>query len=69
MTRMDVDHCRIVNQWLAVSKTPDEQTFTSLAVLEDRLERLKHVNKRYARISFSPMVRERVDQMLAPVVG
>jgi len=39
-----------------------EQTLTSVAVLEDRLKRLKKQNKAFKIVSFSPAVRKLAKQ-------
>ena len=69
MIKMDLDHCLIVSEHLATPGIPDEQTLASFAVLEDRLERLKHISPRYSKISFSPMARHSLKRILTPVAG
>ena len=56
MIRMETGHCRIVGKSLAGERIVDEQTFVSLAVLADRLDALKKLNKSFAGIEFSPHV-------------
>jgi hypothetical protein len=50
------DHCRIVNESLNGSRQVDEQVFCSVAVLSERLERLRGLSERFEGISFSPEV-------------
>jgi len=69
MIKKDLDHCRVVSEWLNGASVSDDQAGTSLAVLDDRLERLKRIGHRYADISFSPTVQAHVDRVLAPAMG
>ena len=50
------DHCRIVNESLNGSHQVDEQVFCSVAVLSERLERIRGLSERFEGISFSPEV-------------
>jgi hypothetical protein len=50
------DHCRIVNESLNGSRQVDDQVFCSLAVLSERLERLRGLSEGFEGISFSPEV-------------
>jgi hypothetical protein len=50
------DHCRIVNESLNGSRQVDDQVFCSVAVLGERLERLRGLSERFEGISFSPEV-------------
>jgi hypothetical protein len=58
MIETDLNHCRIVQDSLASERPIDEQTFDSLAVLCERLERLKKVSKSCTNIEFSPAVEQ-----------
>ena len=58
MTGVDSNHCRIVAESLAGAREIDGQTFASLAVLGERLERLKEVDEALSGITFSPAVEE-----------
>ncbi|HUT31094.1 MAG TPA: hypothetical protein VMX13_14970 [Sedimentisphaerales bacterium] len=58
MIEMDLDHCRIVEQSLCGQRSVDEQTFASLAVLGERLERLRKASGVFAEIGFSPAVKK-----------
>lgn len=57
MARMD-RHCRIVSQSLAGERLVDEQTDASVAILADRLERLKQSSSLFAGVMFSPYVQK-----------
>ena len=48
------NHCRIVNESLSGERAVDEQTFASLAILSERLERLKRLGNIFSNIEFSP---------------
>ena len=50
------DHFRIVNESLNGSRQADEQVFCSVAVLTERLERLRGLSEKFEGISFSPEV-------------
>jgi len=51
-------HCRIVSQSLTGERRADEQTGTSVAILADRLERLKQSSSLFAGVMFSPYVQK-----------
>lgn len=55
MTGMD-RHCQIVGESLMGERPVDEQTGASMAILADRLERLKHSSSLFAGVTFSPYV-------------
>jgi hypothetical protein len=54
MMRTDSNHCRIVAESLAGKRKVDEQTFASLAILEERLERLRNLGGAFSGVMFSP---------------
>ncbi|MHC4595769.1 MAG: hypothetical protein ACYS9C_15975 [Planctomycetota bacterium] len=56
------NHCRIVAKSLARERDVDEQTLASLAILIERLERLKKTDKSFSRITFSPAVKKLQNQ-------
>jgi hypothetical protein len=51
-------HCRIVSQSLTGERPVDEQTGASVAILADRLERLKQSSSLFAGVMFSPYVQK-----------
>ena len=50
-------YCRIVNESLTGERAVDEQTFASLAILTERLERLKRLDGFFAEVGFSQDVK------------
>jgi hypothetical protein len=51
-------HCQVVGQSLAGQRPVDEQTGMSIAVLADRLERLRQSSSLFAGVMFSPYVQK-----------
>ena len=58
MSEMNSNHCQIVEKSLTGERAVDEQTFASLSILNERLERLKKHDKVFGNVSFSPFVEE-----------
>ena len=58
MTEMDSNHCQVVGKSITGERTIDEQTFASLEILGERLERLKEVDKSFEGVAFSGDVME-----------
>ena len=56
MAEVGSNHCQIVSESLAGKKAVDEQTFASLAVLTERLERLRRLGQAFSKVEFSPDV-------------
>ena len=56
MTEMDMNHCQVVEKSMTGARVVDEQTFASLDVLSERLERLKKLDKVFSGVTFSPAV-------------
>ena len=56
MTVVDANHCRIVGRALTGERVVDEQTVASLAILSERLSRLKKLDNVFSGIRFSPHV-------------
>ena len=69
MTRMDWDHCRVVNDSLSGVRPVDTRALESLEVLKDRLIHLQKMDSRFAGISFSPMAAQMSAQAGAMAVG
>jgi hypothetical protein len=67
VTRMD--NLRIVNETLAGERPVDEQTQAAVAILAERLERLKQSSRLFAGITFSPQVNKLREQAEALVMG
>ncbi|MFH1716660.1 MAG: hypothetical protein ABIF19_04870 [Planctomycetota bacterium] len=53
MIGTDSNHFKIVAESLAGERGVDEQTFTSLTVLDERLERLNELGGAFSGIGFS----------------
>ena len=66
MTVGSLNHCQIVEESLNGKRAVDEQTFASLAVLNERLDRLKKIDRSFANVGFSPAVKKLKGQK-APV--
>ncbi len=58
MIGRDVNHHKIVKESLAGKRPVDEQTFASLAILNERLGRLKKVDIAFSDVGFSPSVKK-----------
>jgi len=58
MIETSSSHCQIVEKSLAGERAVDEQTFASLTILSERLQRLKGLDKSFVNIGFSPAVRK-----------
>jgi hypothetical protein len=55
----DSNHCQVVRDSMVDQRAVDEQTFASLAVLSERLERLRKLDKAfYGVVEFSPAVKK-----------
>ena len=68
MIEADSNHCQIVRDSLAGERAVDEQTFVSLTVLAERLERLKKLDKVFNNVAFSPAVKKLTKQRNAVAV-
>jgi hypothetical protein len=55
---MDSDHFQVVVESLTGQREVDDHTFDSLAVLSERLERVRGLDGAFARIEFSPDVEQ-----------
>jgi len=53
MIGTDSNHFRIVTESLSGERQVDEHTFDSLAILDERLERLKELGGAFSGIGFS----------------
>ena len=54
MIDLDSDHYRIVEQSLCGHRSVDEHTLASLAILGERLERVKKLGGLFEHVRFSP---------------
>ncbi len=55
------DHFNILKESLAGTRRVDEETFSSIDVLAEQLEKLKKSNSIFADVTFSPHVGELAD--------
>ena len=69
MIGTDSNHCRIVTESLAGKRKVDEQTFDSLAILDERLERLRSLGEIFSGVAFSPDAAKLLSQKNAVAVG
>lgn len=58
MIEMDSNHCQIIRKSISGEREIDEQTFASLEILGERLERLRDLNPVFSGVRFSPNVGE-----------
>ncbi len=52
------DHFKVINDSLTGSRPLDEETFSSVAVFAERLEKLKRKSDYFDDITFSPQLEE-----------
>ena len=69
MPGMDSNHCRIVEDGLSGKRPIDEQTFTSLVILDERLERVKKLGGLFSKIGFSSDVERLARHEMPAAVG
>ena len=69
MIGTDSNHCRIVTESLAGERGLDEQTLASLAILDERLERLKKLDEAFSDVTFSRAVEQLRSQSSTIAVG
>lgn len=55
---MALDYCQVVSESITGKRAVDEDTFVSLAVLTERLERLRKLDKMFNNVKFSPYVKK-----------
>ncbi len=66
---VDSNHCRIVRNSIVGKRVVDEQTFASLTILTERLERLKKVDGIFGNVVFSLAVKKLKGQKNAVAIG
>ncbi|MHC4324162.1 MAG: hypothetical protein ACYSUX_07805 [Planctomycetota bacterium] len=69
MIGTDSNHCRIVAESLAGKREVNEQTFASLTILDERLERLKKLNVAFSGVAFSPDAEKLLSHKNSVAVG
>ena len=60
MNGMESKHCQIVKESISGARAVDEQTLSSVAVLTDRLERVKELGAVFSDVGFSSAIKELV---------
>ncbi len=58
MTGMDSDHYQILRDCLNDERDVDQSTFSSLAILTERLEQLKRLDRIFDSVEFAPAVKK-----------
>jgi len=69
MIESDSNHCRIVTESLAGHREFDEQTLAALAILDEKLERLKKLDSAFCAVAFSVDVEKLRSRKNAVAVG
>jgi hypothetical protein len=69
MIEANSNHWQVVAGSLAGKREVDEQTFASLAVLGERLEKLKGLDNAFSGVKLSPAVRKLQENATAVAVG
>ena len=69
MFQTDLNHHEVVSSSLSGKRAVDEQTFASIAVLQDRLEQVRKRDKIFAEVGFSPALRQLAMQQDKVAVG
>ena len=69
MAELYSNHCQNVAKSLAGEREVDEQTFASLAILNERLEHLKRLDEAYSGVTFSSAVKKLQDRHNTMAVG
>ncbi len=58
MTGMDADHFGILNACIHDKAAVDDQALASMAILQERMTRLKQTHGLFAELSFSPQLEQ-----------
>jgi hypothetical protein len=58
MFNSETDHHTLVKDALFGRRPVNEQTLCSVAILEDKLDRLKRLGPQFANVCFSPAVKQ-----------
>jgi hypothetical protein len=62
MITMESNYCRIVNESLSGERDVDENTLAAVAVLSEKLERLRKIDPDFSDVEFSPYIDSLVSQ-------
>jgi len=68
MIEVNSNYCQILERSLTGERAVDEQTFASLAILTERLERLKKLGNSFSSIAFSSAVKKLARQKNAVTI-
>ena len=69
MAQTELDHWEVVSKGLSGARPVDGQTLASLAILGERLERLRRSHPSLSAVGFSPGVQELNRRAVAMTVG
>ena len=69
MYRTEMDHCQTVLDSLTGDRATDEQTFTSINILAERLGNVRKLHRALIDVEFSPFVQELVEQEMKLAVS
>ena len=69
MFQSNVNHYEVVKSALSGNRPVSEQAMASIAVLQERLERVKRYDKIFSRIAFSPSIQKLAKQQDKIPVG
>ena len=69
MIGTDSNHWQIVRNSLSGERAVDEQTYASLAILAERLERLKDLDSIFSKVTLSSAVKKLLRQKSAIAVS
>ena len=58
MTQSENSYCNLLKESISGARGVDEETLASLAILTERLERVKKLGKGFSGIGFSPSVKK-----------
>jgi len=63
------DHFKVITESLSGARPIDEETFSSVAVLAERLERLKKTSKLFDDVGFSDEVEESASREVTSAIS
>ena len=69
LSTIDCDLFKIVTESLAGGRSVDEETFSSVAVLAERLDRLKKNSSVFSNVSFSPELEELAEREMISAIS
>jgi hypothetical protein len=69
LSTIDCNHFEIVTESLTGGRSVDEETFSSVAVLAERLDRLKKTSSVFSNVSFSPELEELAEREMISAIS